>query len=78
MTELTFVVFPKSKERSIRVKEIDSDLTEREIIDSIIAECRRHGWQSSGIDVYRQTPSGWTMPWAEVDIDTGEYRRREQ
>lgn len=78
MTELTFVIYPDSKERSIRVKEIDSEWTEREIVDSIIAESRRHGWQSSGIIAYRQTPSGWRMPWAKIDTATGDYRRIER
>ncbi len=78
MTELTFVVYPNSKERSICVEGIDSDLTEREVVDCIIAESRRHGWQSTGIIAYRKTSSGWAIPWAEIDIATGDYRRIER
>ena len=76
MTELTFVIYPKSKERSVRVKGIMLGWTEEQIVDHIRDGCQQYTWRSSTVDVYRQSPGGWTEPWGEVDLATGEYRRR--
>ena len=76
MTELTFVVYPKSGERGTRVKGIMVGWTDRQIIDHLTSACRHTRWMSTQVDVYRQTPGGWTEPWGEVDLATGEYRRR--
>lgn len=60
----------------IREEVARHEWTDRQIIDHITSACRHTGWLSTQVDVYRQTPGGWTEPWGEVDLATGEYRRR--
>lgn len=76
MTELTFVVYPKSGERGMHVRGLMLGWTDQQIVDCIRSACRRQAWTSSEVHVYRQTSGGWTEPWGEVDLATGDYRRR--
>ncbi len=76
MTELTLIIYPRSKERSVRVKGAMVGWTEAQIVEHVRKDCRRYTWESTVVDVYTQTSGGWAEPWGEVDLATGDYRRR--